>query len=452
MSNGTATGNTAALVKDVFEKNSDALNAFSDTIGTLADFAGAWGAIVGAATFVANLIDKVDQTQSMLQEILTVIQQDFAQLHAEDKANHIITRMTNLVNVVGYPKAVLDSLRAMLNPQHEPPTDSDRTEQIENCIAALEQLSPDILWEDIFSYQIYWSDVGQHVDVFQALNPPPYSIWITYQIDRGYGAQQPAGGENDMVFNYLYISAYYLFALSLFLTVATALDTTYISDYKDTVLRPAAKLLRTRHDQIKSGIRPLSPGYWDGKKLVDFFGPVIDASNASRNWPGITPLRTSVVGSYSPNPPYSVTTVLTTGASIEYGAVEVFSGYSSIGNCRIALGSSQGEIPSDAPDVAPYNKFQIRLMKTMVDVYAGVGLPILWQAMNHINSIVGDPQLPLDDLAYLSFRRMLSLKIVPADATGNWSLSALARFLKYTPPLDTAASPVTSFRNLLTPV
>jgi hypothetical protein len=72
-------------------------------------------------------------------------------------------------------------------------------------------------------------------------------------------------------------------------------------------------------------------------------------------------------------------------AMIEYGAVEKFSGYSSVGdNYQISLVGL-----NSYADPATYYKFQIRLLKRMKDVYVGVGLRNTWQVVDNLNALVG---------------------------------------------------------------
>ena len=109
------------------------------------------------------------------------------------------------------------------------------------------------------------------------------------------------------------------------------------------------------------------------------------------------------------------------------------------------------DIPTNSTDPAPYNKFQIRLLKRAIDVYLGVGLLQVWNVINGLNASVARRQSRDTVSPDWSFREILRVSLVPADPTTNqYSLYGLAGFIKHTHPLDTdQGAPTTSFRELL---
>jgi hypothetical protein len=126
---------------------------------------------------------------------------------------------------------------------------------------------------------------------------------------------------------------------------------------------------------------------------------------------------------------------------IEYGVVEKYSGYSSIGDgYRIDIGN-------DAADMNPatFSKLQIRLLKRAQDVYTQIGLRNVRQVIDQINDVVGaspmgPPTLTLDgstvDLSRWSLRQVIALSRLSALSSG-YSLRALANFMVHTQPFDT---------------
>lgn len=102
-----------------------------------------------------------------------------------------------------------------------------------------------------------------------------------------------------------------------------------------------------------------------------------------------------------------------------------------------------------ASDASASNKFQIRLEKKAKDVYVAVGLRDVWELINRLKAIVGDAPLARPNFADWSFRNIIGMAQIPPRQDGSVHLSDVARFLTNTVPLDTAPSPVTSFRALL---
>jgi hypothetical protein len=421
--------NLSDLLDDIGIANGAPVELIGDTIGTLADAAGGVGAIV---SLIGLFTSTGDQTEAELQNILSTIQSDFAQLNAADQAGRLITRLTNVANQVGPAQAVLDTLSALVNLQ-PPATGAVRIQTIDTCITALNDLTPDIIWEAVYTDQIYWSDYNEYF----ALNE------FGQISDAGYGQQQPAqvAPNSDLVFSYIYILPAYLHVLFIFLAVAAALDPDFGKNYADSVIRPAVTLLKNRHDQIVGGITQLSPGSWDGQSLwtqlsLSLVPPPL--------WKGVSPIPP-----FPPSGTPILPTGLLTGANIEYGAVEKFSGYSSMANYQLSFGT---DFEQDSSDPTPYNKFQLRLLKRAKDVYTSVGLLKVWKTINNLKTIVGDSPLPRPNFADWSFNRdIIKVSNFPVPSNRHVSLLAIAKFIKHTPPLDTDQRPsfTTSFRELL---
>jgi len=429
-----ATGNTAALLNDIVGKNSAAINTASDLIGTAADFSGAIGGILSV---IGLLLNRGNQTQAELQDILNTIQSDFQQLGAQIKAGDIVQRLTNLVNDLSDAESASQNLTAEAESQ-PPLTDAERIVQIEKCTTALNALSPPVLWALPFNDQIFWTDQGEYLVTVHSVT-----------VDVGYGQQAPSADSNGLVFSYLYVLPAYLYALSLFLTVAGALDSNLISDYGDSVIRPAADLLKARHDEIVGqpgaeppvdGITLLSPGAWDGTTLALWVRATGEEGAGLE--PGVVP--TTDPQGYA------------WGVQIEYGAVDMFGGDSSMATYTISLQGLPGSPPpglnsvsTSSTDPTPYHKFQIRLLKRAKDVYQGVGLLNVWGTINQLSGLVGDAPLPRPTFADWSFRRDIVGPANVSTPTGT-SLLAIASFIKNTPPADTPSKTLwTSFRDLL---
>jgi hypothetical protein len=435
------TGNLADLINNVFSTNNAAINVLSSVLGTAADLSGA----IGLVNMVVGLFGGSDPTQAALQEILTTVQKDFAQLNAADKAERIIQRLQNLDNITGPAETQLEQLQAHM------PTD------IGQCLNAINELAlnPDAIsnWQGVFSDQLFWTDSGEYFQFPNLQGDDQRGVdWAADAMDAGYGQQTPPEVGENLVFSYLYVLPDFLRTLAIFIAVAGSDDPKWVSDYGPQVLQPVAGFLKNNvHDTIASGITQLSPGSWDGQSLWKAVGipPLAGPSTPSGKWPwqGVSaiPAVPQSINVFNLDIIPPIPTAI--GANLEFGAVEKFSGYSSIGNYQIFF----GDTPDNSTDPAPFNKFQIRLLKRAHDVYIGVGLLQVWNVINTLNALVGAPPAPRHPFAGWSFRQLLQLSgLQPDPATNKFSLYSLAGFINRTPPLDTdQAAPNTSFQELL---
>jgi hypothetical protein len=238
-----------------------------------------------------------------------------------------------------------------------------------------------------FDWQIYWTDAGQYFN---------YDIQGN-RYDVGYGLQAPQpNADGATVFVYAYSLPLYLYAVDIFLAVAGSLDPNFIANYTN-VLRQAAALLRSKHDKIlQDGLTPLFPYDW-----------------TQDTPPELNPAQ----------PGYRADGGILV---IEYGAVEKFSGYSSIGaNFRLDRG---------ALVIADYyfalRKLQLRVLKRMKDVYVAVGLSRVWEVINKLNALVGDPPMPRPSFVDWSLRECVrAVDLDPPGTEYYHYLRNLARFI-----------------------
>jgi hypothetical protein len=122
------------------------------------------------------------------------------------------------------------------------------------------------------------------------------------------------------------------------------------------------------------------------------------------------------------------------------------SGYSWIANYALIF---SGAFPATSTDPAPFNKFQIRLLKRVKDVYVGVSLLTVWNTVNNLKKLVGDPPLPAPGFADWSFRRDMVGFTGVQRPDGSISRRDVAAFISDTPPADVPPSLFISFSNLL---
>jgi hypothetical protein len=421
--------NLANALNDIGVKNAAAFDGIGTAISTIADIAGAVGGIGGIVSLAASFMGQGDQTQQELQNILTTIQNDFAQLNQTLKAEDLIQKLTDIGNQLAPAKGVLDSLQSLVN--QLPLSPYEVTQQMEICANAINALAPDANWLTPYNDEIYWND-WQFVW-------PPNPPWLFDGVNKlpGYGQQNPAVNPDGTAFNHTYILPAYLEAVFIFLSVGGCIDPNFLQNWSASVLQPASALLKQRHDTILAGIVKLSPGVWNGQILAPWLAI---SSVSGQPWlpfqhTGVTPLLNTA----------SFPEVNVIGTNIEYGAVEVFSGANSV-----ALHQLEPPLSSDSTDPAPYGKFQMRLARRFKLVYVQSGLLTAWNSINHLNAICGTPQLSGASPGVWSFQRdILPVTDLPPQ-DGNVSLLAVARFIRYTVPVDTPSDTLfTSLQTLL---
>jgi hypothetical protein len=354
-----------------------------------------------------------------LDAILNDIKVNFHSLNEDLKADQILERNTHLKEFIDPAQTQFQQLQAAIAAH---PTAFEVIQFIGPCITALDDLGGgppegpiDFAWNMNFDWQVYWTDAGQYfVQDVQG-----------HTIDVGYKLQAPQPNPDGVtVFVYTYSLPLYLYAVAIFLAVAGALDPNFIANYGDTVLRLAAALLRSKYEKItQDGLKSLSPYDW----TEDPEGaPTLGAPGWRRDGEADV---------------------------IEYGAVEKFSGYSSIGgNYRL------DPKPSHTVEEisAIFKKLQLRVLKRTKDVYVGVGLSRVWGVINKLNALVGDALLPYPNFANWSLRECVRvMKLDSPGITYYDSLRNLAQFIITTQRHDTPYPvdppwPSISIRALLT--
>lgn len=421
-----------------------AIVAVASFIGDVAGVLGPVGTAVGVIQTVIGWLNKtpsqLDQIQSAIQKVNHTVDQILALVGETAEAAQITNRNQKIVDNISAVSTALQNIPAGLNdPTLYPPSTI-----INECQLALNDFDlslSDNLWAVAYTLQVWWTDTGlyqgtcYHTLVGGGIAPTTNDV--------GYGPQPAPPDQNGAtVFCYTTALPAYLLALSTFLAAGSCFDSNFTVN-QITTLREHGDRLHKLHDKIKSGIKQLKPPNWPTTGLT------------------LTACPSPVEGAPPPSPAgirlkYSSDRV--TAAMIEYGAVEKYSGYSSIGDTFTINVSSA----ADEFDPAPFSKLQLRLWKRTKDVYNGVGLSAVWQAVNRLRTLAGDAPLPSPTFAWedglmtnftdWSLRQIAGLSRL-ARSTNGYSLRAFASFIVGTQPFDTPYAPGAtsfSFRNLLT--
>jgi hypothetical protein len=467
-------GNTANFLNDANIPDAGALNILSDGIGAIADWAGAIAGLISLAN------DIFGSSSVSTQDLYNLIEAEAGAIIGDQRRQDLITQFDTISNALnsggfGGPVAILQDLT---NVQTLPV--SDQIDHIEVCIGGINQLSAgnfDGTWMLSPLIPAYWTDAGVYETPYWLVITPPFSEWSISSIplDRGYGqVTAPTDSTTGLVYYYVYILPAYLQALFIYTSVASVLlPEDYIANdtagvIRDAVGRPSQGqpgFLVEQHDAIQNGIQALSPGYWDSGKLINWleqnpFYPSnyypIGANGAPEGvWQGLTPvINPAAAASLPPAPPGPLPALVPLplqdfiAVNIEYGAVDRFGGASVLDAYSLSVQDLVGAAPG--PDL--FNKFQIRSLRRAKLVYSNIGLPGVWQFVNRLKNLVGDPPLPItSNFSFWSFRQLVVLSNISSSG-GFYSLLSLAKFIKHTVPLDTnqSPSPTTSFNELLT--
>lgn len=460
-------------IKDLSSGVASALKAagYPDTqliqaLGTVAAAAAAFvvgtggvgGLVVAAVGFVGTVMSLFQSSGSsdqfqQVQQALKTLSNKLADIEQGDAANAIDQRVRDIQKALAPAQSAEGSLNTYV---HQLPLSNDLVDTtLGNLLGVLGTLAPPDLstrgcgyggsqisggyWQVPAAYQVFWSDSDSPDLTWPNQIQPPGLF--------GYGSQAPSRDSGGNVFNYMYVLPAFLYAVSVFISVGAVIDPKFKENWTESVIKPSACFLRSLHDFLVKELVYLTPGQWNGQILSSWLPPDPGQLSFSEqtfgqwggfNLKGVFPVLTNAryisLGGSKGEVEGQVA-----GISIEYGVVEKYSGYNSVGIYTLTPPFSLQSF-----DFAPYNKFQIRLQKRLKDVYIGTGLAAVWNMINELNKLASDPPLPGPSLAVWSMRQVAGLAAGLSPSTpdlGSVSLVALSRFLENTLPIDTPPPP-----------
>jgi len=370
-----------------------------------------------------------DPVEGAINQLAAMLQADIRALEAHDAAIELASRTTTLNGLVSDTSTSLGLLQTAVDYPDQYPAGT-LIVPVQEC---LNKFLPDNdqVWNITYTtadiQKIYWSDQGRESVCFYLLasgDLPPNTD------DASYGTQQPPLNDDGSVFEYRITLPMYLSVISAFLAIGRTLDPKNFLTSARPDLVKATNKLQSIHDKLMTGgdgLTPLSPPSSMGDSIQNLACPApID---------GAPPRRPAVQLVYGPAPPARDHAQMppVVGAVIEYGAVEKFSGISSIGD------GYQLDFAGDVADPAMYNKLQIRVLKRMKDVYFATGLASVWRTINHLKVLTGSLISNAPSFADWSMRKVLDKAKLPSQS-GAQSLRSLAAFIVRTQPFDTQYS------------
>ena len=426
------TSNTVSLLNALGVQDAAAVNVIGGIATLLVGAAslgpvGIVGAIVGILGTIISLFSQgSNQNAQVLQQLKNILESD-----AEQATDNRLATIQNLLTGANIAVGSLNDYKNML-----PLSSPNITQDMQSILSSLVKLAPpDVskhgcpgifgntggLWNVPYDYQTSWTDAD---------SPDLQSILLLLVSAKGYGQQAPATSGN--VFSYTYVLPAYVFSASIFVSTGMLIDPNFQQDWRVDVAT-ATCLLQSVHDYIwQTGLTQLSPGPCSYQNILGWGNTFAESAGIA---PPSNPAGTIV--SQAP-PPGTL--------SIEYGAVERFSGFSSVG-----LYTFQGPFSSAtySSNTNYDGEFQIRLKRRVKDVYTGTGLKHLQDTINSLNAIIGQPASAGPGPADWSFRNEIAEPLNLKRSDGTYHLSDVMAYLKWTPPADGTLIAVHSFRTML---
>ena len=431
----------ASSQKQFFSNYSTALNAIAeidpDTDSKI------FIKILAAAAQIASFLSP-DPVEGAINKLAAMLEADVRALETENAADELRSRTTTLNGFVAETSTSLGLLQTALDQPDQYPAGT-LIVPVQQC---LNKFLPDDdqVWNLTYTtadlQKIYWSDQGRESVCYYLLaggSMPPDTD------DASYGKQLPPLNDDGSVFEHRITLPMYLSVISALLAVGRTLDPKNFLTSARPDLVNAINKLQSIHDKLMTGgngLTALSPPSSMADSVQNLACPApID---------GAPPRRAAVQLLYGPLPVARDHAQMppVIGAVIEYGAVEKFSGISSIGD------GYQLNFAGDVADPALYNKLQIRVMKRMKDVYFATGLASVWETINRLTVLTGGVVSNAPSFADWSMREVLAKAQLPSDS-GAQSLRSLAAFIVRTQPFDTRYTDTfphvtVSFKDLLT--
>ncbi len=448
-------------LKDAIDKisngNDEGIALIGSSIGTIADLAGGVGAVISVVQLASALLGSGgdDQTQAMLNDILATIKAEYQKLHKEvqgliDKFESASVNNTLVVTAVAIGQNLASDVAANLS-------SDGKSSRLEACLAAVNSLALTAsagglnqVWQVVQEDQLYF--VPTNPWVYDDGGLPSADFPFTYENLAFQRTFIPDAGPDGLVFNYTYVLPAYLRTIMIYLAVGVAFYPNFGHDHPDHTaqLRHIAEDLLGAHDLIKGGIVSIAA---PSKDDVIPYGWFQDDTGGWTADIALGPVYRSSweVATIESGGDYNREYVPPTDYIRPYGAINLFSGYSSVGSYSDPglPDGAPNHFPPDhiGPDAWPpsdwylgfYGKYLLYTLKRNKDVYRETALSQVRQIINHLRVLAGDPVLTGPVFADWSLREVFDVLGYPNNhlLTGK-SVRSLAQFLQSSPPASEA--------------
>ena len=389
------------LIQDT---NTTAIKGVVDGLGALADIAGGVGAIVTVIDFIIGANQHATQSLGDIQKML---KQEFALLNARVKADSIARRESELNDAYREADSVMGTLKADV--LTDPPLPwGIRSLKIGQCISAVDTFDYQTnahLWQTFFPDEIYYQD------------------WWS-------GKMMPEPDADLTVFTDRYTLPEYLRILYIFIAVIRAFDERYRTNYTANVSQYINNITDV-HDVSAAGVRlmPLADEQgatcqWSGGDGGTIFLIYLRQDSEYREntpWMGATPRNGDING--TPGLPSSAYFNDNVKLFQPFGAVHLYSGYSAFGKFPPVPNLGRNASPFPPPQII-YDRFRLKSVIAAhgrrKDVYRGVGLSAVRDAIDALGEVLGKARLTPDTGRWWSLRETAYLLDPVHAASIRW--------------------------------
>lgn len=422
-----------AILRDLSNNQKEVMTELSSIFDTLAKLdpeaysSGALKVIGYAFTLVAMLSPDPDAAmKASIARIAQALHTAFEMLQAQNAAIEAEVRATFLNDAL---RSTVDVLRDLEIAVRQPDF-FDAGELILKCQGVVslflhEQISPanDAIWHITRStaevQKIYWSD-SQRSSTCYGCNPY-HERWEPHPSAACYGTQYPPfNDDHTTVFEYRVALPTFLWAVTALMLVGRTLRADFVTQMSGYLGEVQANL-EWIHDKIRhEGIIALCPPDWRAEGLVQVACPWRAGLFVDPR-PPIELVYTFPEG----KPPYAAR------ASIECGAVETFSGNSSVVEYIVDVEPADDNV---------FPKLQLRVLGHLKRVYVSCGLPEVRAMIRILQGLRGEAPSDAPGVDDWTIAEAFDALKWPAPGSGR-SVRAMAAFLVRTQPFDTPYNP-----------
>lgn len=336
-----------------------AVKAIGAGLGLLADLSGGVSAITGV---IGLFVGGGDQTAAQLGAIQQSIAAGFAQLGAEQRAQHILDRLNSLDPAIAQAQTDLDQLPDVLA-QQPPVSEEVRLRMIGECLFAANQLDRDDKWQTNSLDEIYYND--------------PWT-----------GTQAPPTNADGLAFSKRYVLPQFLQTYYVLGVAGTALEANFQQNYAGPLQRFVSRMLWAYNTSVQGIVSIREP------QVEELYH--VSGDGYSNALGGLTFSAWAMNQGLFDYEFFQL-----------YGAVDVYSGFSSVHNFP--------PLPLPVPDTNPpplpdylanvYTRIRLSTQKQWKAVYVGIGLADLRVVVNKLQNQLVIPAIgAFDENLYWSMR------------------------------------------------
>lgn len=431
-------GQVNAILRDLSNNQKEVTTELASIFDALSKLdpeeysSGALKAIGVACTLVAMLSPDPDAAvKGSIVRLAKALRTAFEMLQAQNAASEAMARETFLNDALRSTVDVLGDLKIAV----QQPDFFHAGDLILKCQGAVslflhDEISraTDTIWHITRStaevQKIYWSDSQR---MSECWNTTVDAKWCSNPDVACYGTQYPPFDDsNATVFEYRLALPAFLWAVTSLLLVGRTLRPDFVAKMSDYLGEVQAKLEWIHGKIRREGITALSPRNWRAEGLEQAACPWHDGFCDTR-----APIAVDYKREGKDDFRYAVR------ASIECGAVEKFSGNSSVVEYTVDMRTAD-MCPSEDENV--FLKLQLRVLGHTKRLYANCGLPEVKETICTLQRLRGETPDEAPGVVDWTMVEAFNALQWPTSGAAR-SLRAMATLLVRTQPFDTPYNP-----------